>query len=114
MNDNSTYHAQKPQNALPVHAPTPRLQPQQWHTDRTDIDEAEAIAQMEEQELQELLALAEEEQPANDEMQHIPSSPTRYGSDEEDYDDIFMEIVSSQGLRDREQKQQGDDSMDLS
>jgi hypothetical protein len=71
------------------------------------MDEAEvdAIAQMEEQELQELIAL---EYDGGEAMQHIPSSPTRYGSDEEEYDDIFMEILSSQDVRSEE------DGMDLS
>ncbi|TLD18927.1 hypothetical protein E2P81_ATG01655 [Venturia nashicola] len=63
-------------------------------------DEVDVVAQMEQQELDELLALAaEEEHPLVNsymEVMDIPSSPTRYGSDEEDYDDIFMEMVSSQ------------------
>jgi len=71
---------------------TPRLSPYQ-----ADL-EVDAIAQLEEQELQELVALVEE-----DEM-HIPSSPTRYGSDDEEYEDIFMEVLSSQ---EGAQKQQG-------
>lgn len=55
---------------------------------------------MEEQELEELLALAGDavDPVTNKYMEEIdiPSSPTRYGSDEEDYDDIFMEMASSQ------------------
>jgi hypothetical protein len=69
--------------------------------------EADAIARMEEQELQELIALAEDD---GETMQHVPSSPTRYGSDEEEYDDIFMEILSSQGAGNVREE----DSMDLS
>jgi hypothetical protein len=88
---------------------SPHLQPQSYLTRSSSIEEAEvdAMAQIEEQELQELLALAEDD---GDQMQHIPSSPTRYGSDEEDYDDIFMEIVSSQDARGSKEE----DSMDLS
>ena len=54
------------------------------------VDEVEAVAHQEEQELEELLALAEEEQSSVQE----PRSE-RWGSDEEDYDDIFMEFISS-------------------
>jgi hypothetical protein len=79
-------------NALPL---TPRLSPHQVD------DEVDAIAQMEDQEFVELLALAaDQEDPVmhtHMEDQDIPSSPTRYGSDEEDYEDIFMEMASSQG-----------------
>jgi len=53
-------------------------------------DEVEAVAHHEEQELEELLALAEDEQSSVQE----PRSE-RWGSDEEDYDDIFMEFISS-------------------
>ena len=56
----------------------------------TVVDEVEAVAHQEEQELEELLALAEEEQSSVQE----PRSE-RWGSDEEDYDDIFMEFISS-------------------
>lgn len=63
-------------------------------------DEVDAVAQMEQQELDELLALAAEGKDpimnAYMEEVDIPSSPTRYGSDDEDYDGIFMEMVSSQ------------------
>lgn len=59
-----------------------------------DAQEVDEIAQMEEEELRELLALQDQEQASA--MQDIPSSPTRYGSDDEDYDDIFMEYLSSQ------------------
>jgi hypothetical protein len=76
---------------------TPRLSP----TSHQIQDEVDAVAQMEEQELEALVALAEDnsENLGTFDMEEvdIPSSPTRYGSDEEDYDDIFMEIVSSQG-----------------
>lgn len=56
----------------------------------TMSDEVEAVAHHEEQELEELLALAEDEQSSVQE----PRSE-RWGSDEEDYDDIFMEFISS-------------------
>lgn len=73
---------------------TPHLSPRQIE------DEVDAVAQMEQQELEGLLALAAEEEDLiiNTYMEEadVPSSPTRYGSDEEDYDDIFMEMVSSQ------------------
>lgn len=73
---------------------TPHLSPHQIE------DEVDAVAQMEQRELEELLALADdEEDPVMStcmEEVDIHSSPTRYGSDEEDYDDIFMEMVSSQ------------------
>ncbi|QDS76423.1 hypothetical protein FKW77_004213 [Venturia effusa] len=63
-------------------------------------DEVDTIAQFEQQELEDLLALAADEEVSamNTHMEEVdvPSSPTRYGSDEEDYDDIFMEMVSSQ------------------
>lgn len=78
-------------NATPS---TPRLSPHQIE------DEVDAVAHMEEQELEELLALAGDavDPVTNKYMEEIdiPSSPTRYGSDEEDYDDIFMEMASSQ------------------
>ena len=54
------------------------------------LDEVEAVAHQEQQELEELLALAEEEQGSDQE----PHSE-RWGSDEEDYDGIFMEFISS-------------------
>ncbi len=54
------------------------------------IDEVEAVAHQEQQELEELLALAEEEQSS---VQKPYSE--RWGNDEEDYDDIFMEFISS-------------------
>jgi hypothetical protein len=54
----------------------------------TMSDEVEAVAQQEEHELEELLALAEEK--------GSESKSERWGSDEEDYDDLFMEYLSSQ------------------
>ena len=54
------------------------------------FDEVEAVAHQEEQELEELLALTEEEQSSVQE----PRSE-QWGSDEEDYDDIFMDFISS-------------------
>ncbi|KIW05410.1 uncharacterized protein PV09_03923 [Verruconis gallopava] len=71
---------------------TPRLVAQP-----DDEQQVDAIAQMEEEELRALLEM--QEQHDADAQVHeydIPSSPTRYGSDEEDYDEIFMELVSSQ------------------
>lgn len=83
-------------NATPS---TPHLLPHQIE------DEADAVAQLEQEELEDLLALAaDEEQPTMNvymEEVDIPSSPTHYGSDEEDYDDIFMEMVSSQEAREQ-------------
>jgi hypothetical protein len=86
---------------------SPYLQPHSHVQRSSAMDEAEvdAIARMEEQELQDLIAL---EQDHGEEMEHIPSSPSRYGSDEEEYDDIFMEILSSQDAPREE------DGMDLS
>lgn len=73
---------------------TPHLSPHQIE------DEVDAVAQMEQRELEELLALvADEEDPdMHTYMEEVdkPGSPTRYGSDEEDYDDIFMKMISSQ------------------
>jgi hypothetical protein len=83
--------------------PTPRLTAQP--DDEQQVDE---IAQMEEEELREVLALQKQEAV----MQDIPSSPTRYGSDDDDYDDIFMELLSSQqgqGSRSQGQGQAGAD-----
>lgn len=54
----------------------------------TMSDEVEAIAHQEEQELEELVALVGEETKE-------PGSE-RWGSDEEDYDNLFMEYLSSQ------------------
>lgn len=56
----------------------------------TLFDEVEAVVRQEEQELEELLALAEEHQSSVQE----PRSE-RWGSDEEDYDDIFIEFIST-------------------
>jgi hypothetical protein len=53
------------------------------------FDEVDAVAHQEEQELEELLALAEEQSSVQE-----PRSE-RWGSDEEDYDGIFMEFISS-------------------
>lgn len=75
----------------------------------TMSDEVEAIAHQEEQELEELLALAEEESKE-------PGSE-RWGSDEEDYDSLFMEYLSSQQHPKQQQpaSQKGDeDAMDTS
>ena len=87
---------------------TPRLQAQPDDATQ-DVDE---IAQMEEEELRAILEMqaAHAQAQEADEAMHmsfqqsqgreqafdIPSSPTRYGSDDEDYDDIFMELLSSQ------------------
>jgi len=78
-----------------------------------DEAEVDAVARMEEQELQVLIALEQEDNHAAENLQ-IPSSPTRYGSDEEEYDDLFMEFLSSHGAQPREEKKQEEDSMDLS
>jgi hypothetical protein len=81
---------------------TPRLSPHQME------DEVDAVAQMEELELEHLLALSEDNGvpavPTYMEEVDIPSSPTRYGSDEDEYDDIFMEMVSSQGAAGEQQQ----------
>lgn len=63
---------------------------QPWSMKHTVFDEVEAVAYQEEKELEELLALAEDEKSSVQE----PRSE-RWGSDEEDYDDIFMEFMSS-------------------
>jgi hypothetical protein len=93
---------------LPHSSPHLQAQRQPAYLRSDDMEEAEAdaIARLEEQELQELIALAD----GGQEMEHVPSSPTRYGSDEDDYDDIFMEILSSQGAGSGREE----DSMDLS
>ena len=76
-------------------------------------DEVEAVVNQEEGELQELLALAEE-----DEDQNIrgPESE-RWGSDEEDYDSLFTEYLSSQQAPQQDTAHAHDvpeDSMDTS
>ncbi|KAF2399124.1 hypothetical protein EJ06DRAFT_583086 [Trichodelitschia bisporula] len=63
-------------------------------------DEAEAIARMEEEELKAYLELAEEK-PLNDHFLQVPSSPTRYGSDEEDYNSLFNEFLATQNAQER-------------
>lgn len=63
---------------------TPRLKAQP--DDEQQVDE---IEQMEEEELRALLELQEQEEAA---MRDIPSSPTRYGSDDEDYDLSLIHI----------------------
>jgi hypothetical protein len=83
------------ENELPVtsrnisdHAPTSNISSQSSR--HTAFEEVEVVAHQEQQELEELLALAEEEQSS---VQKPHSE--RWGSDEEDYDDIFMEFISS-------------------
>jgi hypothetical protein len=81
---------------------TPRLKPRP--DDEQQVDE---IAQMEEAELCALLDLQDHQEAEAQEaamqmqtqMQDIPSSPTRYGSDDDDFDEIFMELASSQPQR---------------
>jgi hypothetical protein len=100
---------------LPRHSPSPTHS--YFSAEEAEVD---AVAQMEEMELQELIRLADE--PVVHEAMHVPSSPTRYGSDEEEYDDIFMEILSTQEERPQEEqahqqhddyRAQADDSMDI-
>jgi hypothetical protein len=83
-------------NALPQSWPvTPRLQAQP--DDEQQVDE---MAQIEEEELRALLEMQQQQEAEAawraTQQQDVPSSPTRYGSDDEDYDDIFMELLSSQ------------------
>lgn len=76
---------------------------------QTMSDEVEAVARQEEQELEELLALAEQEN-------QDPGSE-RWGSDEEDYDNLFMEYLSSQQTRQQQPaalEGEDEDSMDTS
>ncbi|KAF2430704.1 hypothetical protein EJ08DRAFT_649491 [Tothia fuscella] len=121
-----------------MHA-TPSLRPQTrkprvFSNPTVEDAEVDEVARREEMELQELIRLADE--PHGDVGMEmwieedvgidigIPSSPSRYGSDEDDYDDIFMEILSSQEGRQggsHQQQQQSnpfaqreDDGMDLS
>jgi len=83
---------------------------QSWDQER----EAEVVRQQEERELEALIALMEEEDSMREEegMQH-------YGSDEEDYDSLFMDYVQSDEARDRPNvptasHDQDDDAMDTS
>ena len=80
----------------------------------TMSDEVEAVITQEERELQELLALAEEEE-RNEEMREPGSE--RWGSDEEDYDSLFMEYLSSQKVGEQQTMEvvdEAEDSMDTS
>jgi hypothetical protein len=89
----------------PVTEPTtPRLRAQPDEVlQEQQVDE---IAQMEEEELRTLLEAQYHEASIDQEqMQDIPSSPTRYGSDDEDYDDIFMQLLSSQQVQGQVQQQ---------
>lgn len=77
----------------------------------TASDEADYVLAQEEREMQELIASMEEEQ---DMSQH-------YGSDDEDYDQLFMEYTSSPASQQQPQPHQDnsasfadDDAMDMS
>ena len=59
-----------------------------------DADEAEYILAQEEHELQELIASMEEQQEYAP-MEQEETVSQHYGSDDEDYDSIFMECASA-------------------
>ena len=89
--ENQEYDIPVTSHNISGHAPTANIFSHSVQSSKhTVFDEVEAVAHQEEQELDELLALAEEEQNSIQE----PRSE-RWGSDEEDYDDIFMEFISS-------------------
>ena len=83
---------------MPSYAPVHIPQPQQ------EADEAEYILAQEEYELQELIASMEEEQEQVS-MEQQEVSTQHYGSDDEDYDSIFMECASATDARQRPQEQ---------
>jgi hypothetical protein len=58
-----------------------------------EIEEAEYILAQEEQELQALIALMEEKAERND------HTSQHYGSDDDDYDEIFMECTSGDKIQ---------------
>jgi hypothetical protein len=74
--------------------------------DQPEMTEADYVAAQEEYELQQLIASMEEDDAAS---QH-------FGSDDEDYDELFMECAT---IRDQQQEEQsnygygGEDAMDM-
>ncbi|KAJ4294530.1 hypothetical protein N0V90_008221 [Kalmusia sp. IMI 367209] len=64
---------------------------------RQDFDEVDYILEQEEHELQELIASMEREEQDN--------ASQHYGSDDEDYDELFMEYTSALELQQGQQQQ---------
>lgn len=69
-----------------------------------DMTEAEYIAAQEEHELQQLIATMEQEHEQDD------ASSQHFGSDDEDYDALFMECVSNLDQQYHQQQHQGTSS----
>ena len=67
----------------------------QQHVDASEpqqgLSEADYVLQQEEQELQDLIASMEQEESQQD------TASQHYGSDDDDYDSIFMECTSTSG-----------------
>jgi hypothetical protein len=108
------YEDEDSEHALPMLPPrSPRL-----HAQPDDEQQVDEIAQIEEQELRALLEMQQQQQAqeVGIQTQNIPSSPTHYGSDDDDFDDIFMELVCSQQqpLSCVEVRQQDAEMMDMS
>jgi len=106
------------ENELPVAGYEEMIMEQDHREDviqgHTMSDEVEAVVNQEERELEELLALAEDEN-QNQEMREPGSE--RWGSDEEDYDSLFMEYLSSQQVAEQQTTDavgEAEDSMDTS
>ncbi len=59
--------------------------------DGEDTDAVEQVLSQEDQELEALVSLMEAEGKVS--QDHVPS-PTEYGSDDEDYNDIFKEVLN--------------------
>lgn len=71
-------------NSLPVNADC-----------EIDSEVMEKVLSEEDQELEALVSLMEAEGP--DSKQHV-KSPTEYGSDGEEYDDLFMEVLNASNV----------------
>ncbi|KAF2086064.1 hypothetical protein K490DRAFT_66990 [Saccharata proteae CBS 121410] len=84
-----------------------------WSQKSTVEEEVEVVAQQEDQELDALLAMMEEEE---NKMAAEYDEPQTYGSDDEDYDRIFSDLLNEdQSVRSHEQHPfVDDDAMDMS
>lgn len=95
MSDQKRWEAEKARQAPElsedfIDEDTENDQLPQIHSNRNeqDMDEADYVLSQEEQELQALIALMEEQEQNDAASQH-------YGSDDDDYDQIFMECTDS-------------------
>jgi hypothetical protein len=85
----------------------------------TDEEMVDAVAQQEEAEIEALLSMMEtENKPDHPEPYERPETP--YGSDDEEYDRIFLDVIKEETMSDNRQQQDADivktnpDMMDMS